>query len=141
MGGSGKMMKLKSFIIRKKRVLIGFFLILMLYLGFVRIFLPDPLFNTPVSLVAEDKNEQLLGAYIAADGQWRFPYQLEVPEKFRQASLCFEDKRFYLHFGIDPIATGRAIYQNLRSMKRVSGGSTITMQVVRMARNKVRNIL
>ncbi|MBV5350193.1 hypothetical protein JZU71_03325, partial [bacterium] len=70
MGGSGKMMKLKSFIIRKKRVLIGFFLILMLYLGFVRLFLPDPLFNTPVSLVAEDKNEQLLGAYIAADGQW-----------------------------------------------------------------------
>lgn len=134
------MTQLKSFIIRKKRIFIGFILLLILYLGFVRIFLPDPLFNTPVSLVAVDKNEQLLGAYIAADGQWRFPYQLEVPEKFREASLCFEDKRFYLHFGIDPIATFRAIYQNIRSMKRVSGGSTITMQLVRMARNKERNI-
>jgi penicillin-binding protein 1C len=108
---------------------------------FVKIFLPEPVFNTPVCLVVEDRNEQLLGATIAGDGQWRFPYNPVIPEKFQQASICFEDKRFYLHFGVDPIAVGRAMMQNLRSNKRVSGGSTITMQVVRLARNKPRNII
>ena len=90
--------------------------------------------------MVEDRNEQLLGAVIAGDGQWRFPYNPLVPEKFRQASITFEDKRFYSHIGIDPVAVGRALLQNFRSKRTVSGGSTITMQVVRLARNKPRNI-
>jgi penicillin-binding protein 1C len=103
--------------------------------------LPDPLFRSPTSYVIEDAEGELLGATIAADGQWRFPYNENVPEKFRQCIISFEDKRFYYHPGVDPLAILRALWQNIRSSQRVSGGSTITMQVIRMSRNRKRNIV
>ena len=108
--------------------------------GLVMIFLPRPLFDTPVCLVVEDEEGQLLGAAIAADGQWRFPSPQGLPEKFRQALVCFEDKRFYRHPGIDPFALGRAMRQNLKARKIQSGGSTLTMQVARLARRQDRNV-
>ena len=103
--------------------------------------LPDRLFHSPTSYVIEDAQGELLGASIAADGQWRFPYNENVPEKFKQCIISFEDKRFNHHPGIDPLAILRAIRQNVRSSGIVSGGSTITMQVIRLSRNKNRNIL
>ena len=130
-----------SFFKKHRRKCIAALAVPFVFFAFSKVFLPDPVFKTPVCLVVEDRNEQLLGAVIAGDGQWRFPYNPVVPEKYRQASICFEDKRFYYHFGVDPVAIGRAMVQNIRSNKRVSGGSTITMQVVRLARNKPRNIL
>ncbi len=96
--------------------------------------LPDPLFQVPYSTVLEDRTGNLLSASIADDGQWRFPEQQNVPVKFTEAILMFEDKRFFNHPGIDLLATGRAIKQNLRAAKVVSGGSTITMQVIRLMR-------
>lgn len=102
--------------------------------------LPDPLFHSPTSYVIEDAQGELLGASITADGQWRFPYNENVPEKFRQCIISFEDRRFNHHPGIDPLAILRAIRQNVRSSKIVSGGSTITMQVIRLSRNENRNI-
>ncbi len=108
--------------------------------GLVMIFLPRPLFDTPVCLVVEDAEGQLLGAAIAADGQWRFPAPQGLPGKFKQALVCFEDKRFYRHPGIDPLALGRAMRQNLKARKIQSGGSTLTMQVARLARRQDRNV-
>ena len=102
--------------------------------------LPKNLFNNPTSFVLEDSNGDLLSATIAADGQWRFPYQEAIPEKFRQCIIAYEDKRFRYHWGVDPIAMARAIRQNLSGQKVVSGGSTITMQVIRIARNKPRTL-
>ena len=102
--------------------------------------LPNQLFHTPTSFVIEDEKENLLGATIAIDGQWRFPYDEAVPEKFVQCITTFEDKRFNYHPGIDPIAMGRAIWQNTRGRKVVSGGSTLTMQVIRLSRGKQRNL-
>lgn len=103
--------------------------------------LPNPLFNDPTSYVLEDKNGNLLGARITTDGQWRFPETDHVPDKFAKAIVAFEDKRFWYHFGIDPIGIGRAIKQNIREKSIVSGGSTITMQVIRLARKgKSRNL-
>ena len=96
--------------------------------------LPRPLFSDPSSIVVEDRNGALLGARIAADGQWRFPEQEEVPEKFEKAILCFEDKRFYKHCGVDPQAMIRAMKQNITNGRVVSGGSTLSMQVVRLSR-------
>lgn len=96
--------------------------------------LPDPLFNDPTCMVLEAKDGSLLGAKIAADGQWRFPAQPKVPEKFEKAILTFEDKRFYKHPGFDPIAFGRAIRQNISTRSVVSGGSTLSMQVIRLSR-------
>lgn len=102
--------------------------------------LPNPLFHSPTSFVIEDAQGELLGATIATDGQWRFPYTDHVPEKFKQCIINFEDKRFSYHPGIDPIALVRAVKQNLQSAQTISGGSTITMQVIRLSRNKSRTI-
>jgi penicillin-binding protein 1C len=96
--------------------------------------LPEPLFKDPISRVLISKNETLLGAKISEDQQWRFPLSETVPEKFATAIRVFEDKRFYSHPGIDPLAMLRSIYLNLKAQKIVSGGSTISMQVIRLAR-------
>jgi penicillin-binding protein 1C len=97
--------------------------------------LPRPLFDDPTSMVLEDRKGNLLGARIAADGQWRFPPPDSLPGKFIRALVEFEDRRFYYHPGVDPISLGRAFAQNIRRGGIVSGGSTITMQVIRMARD------
>jgi penicillin-binding protein 1C len=103
--------------------------------------LPKPLFNDPLSKILEDKDGSLLGARIAADGQWRFPYSAEVPEKYATCLVEFEDKNFYYHLGVDPLALGRAVSQNVKNQRVVSGGSTISMQVIRLARkNKPRSV-
>lgn len=102
---------------------------------------PGILFNTPTSTVLEDSNGDLLSARIAADGQWRFPYSQELPLKYILCAVTFEDKNFFYHPGIDPFAIVRAIKQNATAKKTVSGGSTISMQVIRLSRkNKKRNI-
>jgi penicillin-binding protein 1C len=99
--------------------------------------LPDPLFDASYSTVLLDRNEQLMGARLAKDGQWRFPGQdLEVPETFEKAIVVFEDKRFFSHWGVDMIAFGRAMRDNIKSGSVVSGGSTLTMQTMRLARDK-----
>jgi penicillin-binding protein 1C len=102
--------------------------------------LPKPLFNSPTSYVIDDEKGQLLGASIAADGQWRFPYDGEVPNKFKQCIIAFEDKRFMHHPGVDVLAFGRAIRQNLKGNRISSGGSTLTMQVMRMATHHNRTV-
>jgi penicillin-binding protein 1C len=96
--------------------------------------LPSPLFRDPVCMVLEDNQGNLLGARIAADGQWRFPTTEQVPEKYAKSLVAFEDKRYYYHWGIDPISFCRAFAQNIKNQRVVSGGSTISMQVIRMAR-------
>lgn len=95
--------------------------------------LPHPLFKDPTCMVLEDRKGNLLGARIAADGQWRFPYSDQIPEKFAAAIIEFEDRRFYSHFGIDPKGMARAMQQNIKNGRIVSGGSTLSMQVMRMA--------
>ena len=95
--------------------------------------LPRPLFNTPQSFVLESSEGSLLGARISKDGQWRFPPIDSVPDKFASALITFEDHRFYHHPGVDPIGLARALWQNIKNRKIVSGGSTISMQVIRMA--------
>ncbi len=57
--------------------------------------LPSKLFPAPTSFIITDKDDQLLNASIAADGQWRFPYDEKVPQKFVQCITIFEDKRFF----------------------------------------------
>ena len=113
-----------------RKSLAGLTLLLLLYW----FSLPRPLFDAPTCMVLESREGSLLGARIAADGQWRFPESDSVPKKFAIALTQFEDRRFYRHPGIDPIGLGRALVQNLRQRRVVSGGSTLSMQVVRMAR-------
>ncbi len=104
------------------------------FLGFFALCLPDRLFDDPVSTVLLGNRGTLIGARIADDGQWRFPHRADPPERYATCVKVFEDKRFDAHFGVDPLALGRAWWQNLLRGETVSGGSTITMQVVRLSR-------
>lgn len=102
--------------------------------------LPSELFRSPTSYVVEASNGELLSASIAKDGQWRFPAADSVPDKFAKCLIAFEDKRFYRHPGVDPMAMARAMRQNWTSGSVVSGGSTISMQVIRLSRRESRTI-
>ncbi|MXV50453.1 penicillin-binding protein 1C [Pedobacter sp. HMF7647] len=102
--------------------------------------LPLTLFKAPTSFVVEADNGELLSASIASDGQWRFPANDSVPEKFAKCITVYEDNRFFYHPGFDPLAMARAISQNLNAKRVVSGGSTLTMQVIRLSRNRPRTI-
>ena len=113
--------------------------ITLLIIGYI-FCLPRQLFHVPYSTVVTDRNEELLGARIASDGQWRFSPRKTTPEKIKQCLITFEDKHFYHHWGVNPLATGRALYQNLKNKRVVSGGSTLTMQTIRLARNKPRTL-
>ena len=122
----------------KKRIWLGLFVLLVLTWLFC---LPRELFKgTPYSTVAESAEGELLGARIADDGQWRFPPCDTVPERFATALVQFEDHHFWWHPGVDPGALVRAAVDNVRSGHVVSGGSTITMQVIRLSRQKERTL-
>lgn len=104
--------------------------------------LPGKLFSDPYSSVLLADKGELLSAAIAADGQWRFPETDTLPANYIQALVTYEDKRFFSHPGFDWRAIARATKQNLHSGHVVSGGSTISMQVIRLSRkNKGRHVL
>jgi penicillin-binding protein 1C len=117
----------------KKRYVAGVGLLIALVIYYFC--LPNQLFDDHYSTVIEDQHNELLSASIASDGQWRFPETDSIPEKFKQAIVTYEDKRFWSHPGVDVFSFGRAINQNIKKNKVVSGGSTITMQVIRLSRN------
>lgn len=96
--------------------------------------IPRPLFDDPYSTLIYSRDGDLLGARIAADEQWRFPPADSLPAKYIQCLVAFEDKRFFWHPGIDPAAVVRALGDNIKAKEVVSGGSTITMQLARLAR-------
>lgn len=120
-----------------------FFLFLIKLLTGMILYLASPrtLFPETYSTLLYSSEGQLLGARIAPDGQWRFPPADTLPDKFATCLLTYEDKRFYRHPGVDLIAIARAMRINLAAGKVVSGGSTITMQLARIARgNRDRNL-
>lgn len=130
---------MKKYIIKNRYPLI---LIVSVILVLYYFSLPSTLFDDPYATVLNAKNGELLSARIAADGQWRFPEVEDLPDKYEKALLAFEDKHFYKHPGVNPLALGRAVVQNLKSGSIVSGGSTLSMQVIRLHRKgKSRNIL
>ena len=101
--------------------------------------IPVPKFDDPYSTVLTARDGELLGARIASDGQWRFPATNNYSEKYIACVLEYEDQQFFRHFGFNPVAFFQALIENFKAGKVVRGGSTITMQVVRLARkNKPR---
>ncbi len=116
-----------------KALVISLVLLLPPAMGFLRS-VHLPLFQDPYSFALYDRHGALLGAAIAADEQWRFAPAEEVPRKFATALVCYEDRRFYTHPGVDPLAAARAAWQNLRAGRVVSGASTLSMQVIRLSR-------
>ncbi len=87
-----------------------------------------------VSTTIVDRNGKLLRAYAMADGRWRLPVDAKtgVDPAYLKLLLGYEDRRFYSHGGVDPLALGRAAFQLVTRGHIVSGGSTITMQLARL---------
>jgi penicillin-binding protein 1C len=87
----------------------------------------------PASLLLRDRFGRFVGEVAAEPerGYGFWPVD-QVPERVVAATLALEDRRFYEHPGVDPLALARAIRQNLESGERISGGSTLAMQVARM---------
>lgn len=96
--------------------------------------IPKKLFTDPACTVLYDRNGDLLAASIADDGQYRFPPSDSVPEKFIRCIVEFEDRKFFQHPGVNPFSIARAAWQNIKEQRIISGGSTITMQVIRLYR-------
>lgn len=89
----------------------------------------------PYSKVVYANDGSLLSAYLSDDQKWRMRTRLaEVSPDLIKAILEKEDNWFYWHFGVNPFSVVRALAQNILSGKRISGASTITMQVARMLR-------
>jgi penicillin-binding protein 1C len=105
-------------------------------IGLTGLFLLLPLvqFKDPTNTLLEDSNGELLSAKITQDGQWRFPDCDSVPYKLRQCILYYEDQYFRYHPGVNPVSLIKAFKRNIEAGEIVSGGSTITMQVVRLSR-------
>lgn len=118
----------------KKKSAVVFILLIVYYFS-----LPRVLFEEPYATVIESSDGELLAAKIARDGQWRFPAQDSVPDKFKKCIVYFEDEHFYYHPGFNPVAMLKAFQQNRSAGKVVRGGSTLTQQVIRLSRkNKKR---
>ncbi len=103
---------------------------------------PPPLKNAyETSVLLTDKNGQWLSAFASEEGRWRIKADLnEIDPRFINQLLAVEDKRFYRHSGIDPIAVVRAARSWKRSGHAVSGASTLTMQLVRKLEPRPRTL-
>lgn len=108
----------------------GLFLFCFLFWWFL---LPSPLFCEPYSTVLLDREGHILGMKVAEDEQVRFEEIEYLPDRYVAAVLTFEDQYFAVHQGVNWFALGRALMQNVKAGKVVSGGSTLSMQVVRLA--------
>lgn len=115
----------------KKRL--WWLLVLLPFFIFFAYPLPDPLFKVSYSTVLEARDGTLLGARIAQDEQWRFPLSDSIPDKFQTCLRLYEDEFFFKHPGINPISLGKAFIQNVQAGRIIRGGSTLSMQVIRMA--------
>jgi penicillin-binding protein 1C len=96
----------------------------------------------PASFMLLDRHGELLaqigGSDAAGYGYWPAPKE---SDRLVQALLALEDRRFWSHPGVDPVAVARAAWQDLTSGRRLSGASSIAMQVARLQHPEPRTLL
>src|SRR6056297_1162778 len=96
-------------------------------------FFPFDTVGRPVSCVIVDRHQAPLRAFADKNGVWRYPARLDqVSSLYLQALITYEDRWFYYHPGINPLAICRAFFQNVSHGRIVSGGSTLSMQTARI---------
>ncbi len=122
-------MPIRAWLFRKRYLLAA---LLLLMVGFFC--LPVVEFEDPTNTVLEDADGTLLSARITSDGQWRFPASDSLPHKVATCIRYFEDEYFYRHPGLNPVSLFKALFRNISAGRVVSGGSTLSMQVVRLSR-------
>ncbi|HZJ58694.1 MAG TPA: penicillin-binding protein 1C [Chitinophagaceae bacterium] len=100
--------------------------------------LPDKI---EYSTIITDSKGEVINAYLTKDQKWRMKTELnEISPLLRKTIIAKEDKYFYSHPGINPVAMVKAFFKNVFRMKTASGASTITMQVARALEHRKRNI-
>jgi len=98
--------------------------------------------STPGSTVVTYRDGSTAHVFLAPDDRWRVPVALsEVDPAYIDALVRYEDKRFYAHPGVDPLAVIRAVGVNLRYGRVMTGASTLTMQLVRMVEPRPRTLV
>ncbi|HBR34444.1 MAG TPA: penicillin-binding protein 1C, partial [Firmicutes bacterium] len=120
---------------------LGVFLLLLILFELAVYLIPLPwvALERPSSTLVFDREGKVLRAFTSADDMWRIRTDLEQISPLLQKYLVFyEDRWFYYHPGFNPVSLVRALGQNLRSGRVISGGSTLTMQIARMMEPKVR---
>ena len=94
---------------------------------------PLPLPGDDLARVVLAEDGAPLWRFTDQDGVWRYPVSpSEVSPYYLEALLTYEDRWFYQHPGVNPLALGRAAWQNLSGGRVLSGGSTLSMQVARL---------
>jgi penicillin-binding protein 1C len=89
--------------------------------------------NPDYSPVITAADGSVINAFLSRDDKWRMQLEAhEINPLLRKAILLKEDRYFYLHPGVNPVALGRALFHNLARGRTTSGASTITMQVARL---------
>jgi len=93
------------------------------------------------STVVEYRDGRPAYVFLSPDDKWRLRVELpRVDPSFVRALIALEDKRFYDHHGVDPIAIVRAAWSDVIHARRVSGGSTLSMQLARLYEPRRRTI-
>ena len=139
------MKKLKFRVTRKgvqrwlKRLGIGFLGLILVFFILNWIFpVPDKI---EYSTIITDNKGEVVNAFLTSDQKWRMKTELEeISPLLQKTILAKEDRHFYSHPGVNPLALIRAGFSNIFHMKRMSGASTITMQVAKMLEPGKRNI-
>ena len=94
---------------------------------------PDLYADVTFSTLVVDRHGEPLRLRTADDGRYRLFTPLEdIASAAQEATLLYEDRGFYGHFGVDPLALLRAAWTTYIQRSRVVGGSTITMQLARL---------
>lgn len=93
------------------------------------------------STVITDNKGEVIHAFLTRDQKWRMKTELdEISPLLQKTIVAKEDRHFYAHPGVDPLAISRALFNNVFKMRRTSGASTITMQVAKALEPGKRNI-
>ena len=123
--------KLKTILPRVLQTIITLGALFIIFLG-LNLIIP---ISTKISYssVVTDRNGEILYSFLNKEDKWRmYIKQEEISDELKKTILFKEDKYFYYHFGVNPLAIGRALFNNIAQNKRTSGASTITMQVARL---------
>lgn len=118
-----------------KKILLGLLLFLLVISGLWWIFVPPPplLEGVPFSTAVYDRHGRLMRLSLAEDEKYRIFTPLEqIAPSLREATLLYEDRYFYSHWGVNPAALARAAYTTYIKRDRRMGASTISMQLARL---------
>ncbi|BBI45825.1 hypothetical protein ALP64_202809 [Pseudomonas syringae pv. actinidiae] len=120
-------------LVQKLKWLAGCVLLLIALLWLADRLWPLPLPKDDLARVVLAEDGTPLWRFADANGVWRYPItNQQVSPYYLEALLTYEDRWFYSHPGVNPLALARASWQNLNGARVVSGGSTLSMQVARL---------